>query len=65
MWHFKLAHFHLEWIQCLFCVQEEDVELVLPSRHKANACERPQCAAYHFAKMHLHLTEAMIDKKIP
>ena len=64
LWHFKLGHFHLEWIQKLFRVREGDVEAILPSKHKANACKLPQCAACHFGKMHLRATEATTEKKV-
>jgi hypothetical protein len=57
-WHFRLGHFHLAWIQKLFRVTEGDSEGVLPTKHKANSCVLPQCAACHFAKMHLRPTEA-------
>jgi hypothetical protein len=48
LWHFRLGHFHLEWIQKLFRVREGEAEAILPTKHKANACKLPQCAACHF-----------------
>jgi hypothetical protein len=57
-WHFRLGHFHLAWIQKLFRVPEGESEGVLPTKYKANSCVLPQCAACHFAKMHLRPTEA-------
>jgi hypothetical protein len=63
-WHFRLGHFHMEWIQKLFRVREGDGQSVLPSRHKANSCPVPQCAACHYAKQHLRATKATIETKV-
>ena len=64
LWHFKLGNFHLEWVQQLFHVQEGESELTLLSHHKVNTCQLPQCAACDFAKMHLRLTESVLEKKV-
>ena len=64
LWHFKLGHFHLEWIQRLMRVREGEDEPVLRTKHKANACQLPHCAACHFAKLHLRATESTVEKTV-
>jgi GAG-pre-integrase domain len=64
LWHFKLGHFHLEWVQKLFRVREGENEPTLSSCHKVNACQLPQCAACHYAKMHLRPTDSITEKKV-
>lgn len=64
LWHFRLGHFHLEWVQKLFRVREGEDESILPTKHKANACKLPQCAACHYAKMHLRPSGSTTEKKV-
>jgi hypothetical protein len=65
LWHFRLGHFHLEWIQRLLLhVQEGEADSVLPCKHKANTCSHPQCAACHYAKMKLRSTEETVERKV-
>ena len=63
-WHFRLGHFNMEWIQRLLRVREGENDSVLSHKSKANTCDRPQCAACHFAKMKRRSTGSSSEQKV-
>lgn len=55
LWHSRLGHFNLRWIQRLMRVKDTDKqqEPILPIRIQGTInCELPMCAACQYAKAH-------------
>ena len=65
LWHFRLGHFNLPWIQSLTRVREGDLYPILPTKGRTtSSCELPKCAACCVGKMQRRADEASKEKKV-
>ena len=49
-WHWKIGHFHFQWIQSLMREHDGKPSVLVPRHPKASSCPSPLCASCQFGK---------------